>query len=140
MTAVWFTWKPILLTTNHIYSYIQQNQIYPPDPRSSSFNKKKMRNGGKPNRELGLDSLFIFFFTILYAVWSSNLWTSLTYYKPKLNSGYTVVFSLFLVIGKRGDVINTDSSIPLTVEGSSREFRMIYSSKNRESCSFFRNT
>lgn len=105
-----FIWKPIFITTNHISNYLQQN----------------------PESELGLDSLFILrSFTQFEArIYEQAL---LTYYKPKLNSGYTVVFSFGN--WKEGDVINTDSSIPLIVEASNREFRMKYSSKNRAAVS-----
>jgi hypothetical protein len=105
-----FIWKPILITTNHISKYLQQN----------------------PESELGLDSLFILrSFTQFEArIYEQAL---LTHYRPKLNSGYTVIFSFGN--WKRGNGIAIDSSMPLTVEGSNREFRMTYSSKNRAAVS-----
>lgn len=82
--------------------------------------------------ELGLDSLYILrSFTQFEArVFEQAL---LTHYKPRLNSGLTVIFSFGN--WQKGNETKFDSSIPLTVEGSNREFSMVYSSKNRAAIS-----
>lgn len=99
-----------LFLTNHIIKVLQQN----------------------PGLELGLDSLYILrSFTQFEArVFEQAL---LTHYKSRLNSGLTVIFSFGN--WQKGNETKFDSSIPLTVEGSNREFSMVYSSKNRAAIS-----
>lgn len=105
-----FTWKPVLITTNHMIKVLQQN----------------------PGLELGLNSLYILrSFTQFEArIYEQAL---LTHYSPRLNSGLIVTFSFGNF--QKGDEIQIDSSIPLRVEGSNREFSMVYSSKNRAAIS-----
>lgn len=70
-----FIWKPLIITTNHINSFIQQN----------------------PEIELGLDLLFILrSFTQFEARFYEQAF--LTHYKPKLNGNHTVNFHL--IVGK----------------------------------------
>ena len=107
-----FVWKPLIITTNYINSFVKQN----------------------PGYELDLDSLFILrAFTQFEArVYEQTL---LTKYRPKLNSSYTVVFP-FSSWQKGATIKSVDSSIPVLVKGNeTSEFTMEYSSKNRAAVS-----
>lgn len=106
-----FIWKPLIITTNHINNFIQQN----------------------PEYELDLESLFILrAFTQFEArVYEQVI---LTHYRPKLNSSYTVVFPFNN--WQRGGNLKPDSSKPIVVKGNETTgFVMKYSSKNRAAVS-----
>lgn len=101
-----FTWQPIIMTNNHLTSYIEQN----------------------PGISLDLTEVYILRAFTQFEVRGLEQ-ALLSHFSPALNGTYTVVFPF--VKWQAGDIIKDQGSVPLVVKSVDGKLNLNYASKSK---------